>query len=274
MVVEAPRLNFNKNTIHLDDIKNIRGTNNADVFGNETSLQINNSRNEGGAIDVGIRGLQGNGRVPIVIDGSLQSTNTWRGYQGSADRTYIDMDLIESITIEKGASKGKFSGGAIGGTIKMKTIDAAKIVPSGDNFGILFKGGTYNNNRRPDIASVEDDQSNYKLSNGINSYSFNNGSVTAGLAYINYDFDFLIAHSERYQGNYFAGKHGYDKYSEKTPISPGQEVVNTSYESHSSILKIGLNINPYNRVDINLRRHEQKAGEVLSAGLLQKMALS
>lgn len=265
MVVEASRVNFDRKKINLGDIRNIRGTNNADIFGNETSLQINNSRNEGGAIDVGIRGLQGNGRVPIVIDGSLQSTNTWRGYQGSADRTYIDMDLIESITVEKGASKGKFSGGAIGGTIKMKTIDAAKIVPSGDNFGILFKGSTYNNNRRPDIASVEAEQSKYRISDGIKSYRFNNGSITAGLAYIDYDFDFLIAHSERYQGNYFAGKHGYDKYSEKAPISPGQEVVNTSYESHSSIIKAGFNLNQDNRIELNFRRHDQKAGEVLSA---------
>ncbi|AYH02339.1 TonB-dependent receptor plug domain-containing protein [Pectobacterium parmentieri] len=265
MIVKASRDGGDAKKIKREDITSIRGTNNADVFGNETSLQINNSRNEAGAIDVGIRGLQGNGRVPIVIDGSLQSTNTWRGYQGSSDRTYIDIDLINSIDIEKGVSKGKFSGGAIGGTIRMKTLSAEDIVPAGENLGFLFKASTFNNNRIPNVSSDDGEQLSYTLSNGVKNSHFNNGSTTFGLAYIDMDFDFVFAHSDRAQGNYFAGKGGADKYKKESPISPGQEVVNTSYESHSSILKTGFNLNPYNRVEFNFRRHEQKAGEVLAA---------
>ncbi len=266
LVVTASKIKSNSKHIETRDIKTIRGTNNADIFANESSLQINNSRNEAGALDIGIRGLQGNGRVPIVIDGSLQSTNTWRGYQGSSDRTYIDMDLIDTIDIEKGTSMSKFSGGAIGGTVKLKTLSANSIIPEGDQLGFLFKGSLYNNNVRPTISSDDRLQSQYRPSLNLKSTHFNNGAYTVGTAFRNEKFDFLIAHSDRTQGNFFAGKHGYSKYKNtEAPILPGQEVVNTSYESQSTLLKTNIYFNPYSSLELNYRRHEQKAGEVLAA---------
>ncbi|HHN8580254.1 TPA: TonB-dependent receptor plug domain-containing protein [Providencia rettgeri] len=197
LLVTASKIKSNSKQIDANDISTVRGTTNSDIFANETSLQVNNARNEAGALDIGIRGLQGNGRVPIIIDGSLQSTNTWRGYQGSTDRTYVDMDLIDTIEIEKGASMSKFSGGAIGGTVKLKTLSANSIIPQGDQFGFLFKGNIYNNNRRPTIASDEKGESGYRVSNGVKNSHFNNGSITTGVAYRNDKFDILLAHSDR-----------------------------------------------------------------------------
>ncbi|EKT58489.1 TonB-dependent receptor plug domain-containing protein [Providencia sneebia] len=229
-------------------------------------MQSNNSRNEAGALDIGIRGLQGNGRVPIIIDGSLQSTNTWRGYQGSADRTYIDSDLIDTIEIEKGASMSKFSGGTIGGTVKLKTLSANSIIPKGDQFGVLLKGNIYNNNVRPTVGPDEKSEGSYHPSRNLKSTHFNNGSYTTGVAYRNDKFDFLVAYSVRTQGNFFAGKHGYHKYKNtESPILPGQEVVNTSFESQSTLLKSNIYFNPYSSLELNYRHHEQKAGEVLAA---------
>ncbi|UPQ38122.1 TonB-dependent receptor [Providencia rettgeri] len=266
LLVTASKIKSNSKQIDANDISTVRGTTNSDIFANETSLQVNNARNEAGALDIGIRGLQGNGRVPIIIDGSLQSTNTWRGYQGSTDRTYVDMDLIDTIEIEKGASMSKFSGGAIGGTVKLKTLSANSIISQGDQFGFLFKGNIYNNNRRPTIASDEKGESGYRVSNGVKNSHFNNGSITTGVAYRNDKFDILLAHSDRKQGNFFAGKNGYHKYANTdAPIKPGQEVVNTSYESQSTLLKTNIYLNPYSSIELNYRHHEQKAGEVLAA---------
>ncbi len=45
---------------------------------------------------------------------------------------------------------------------------------------------------------------------------------------------------------------------------PGQEVVNTSYKSDSGIIKAGINITDEHRVEVNMRRHMQKAGEVMA----------
>tara|TARA_B100000700_G_scaffold37717_2_gene37351 strand:- start:640 stop:1077 length:438 start_codon:yes stop_codon:yes gene_type:complete len=61
------------------EIEHAKGFSNADIFSTFASIDANNLRNEAGALDIGIRGVQGEGRVPIFIDGSLQSTHTNRG---------------------------------------------------------------------------------------------------------------------------------------------------------------------------------------------------
>ncbi|WP_407703115.1 TonB-dependent receptor plug domain-containing protein [Tatumella citrea] len=68
-----------------------------------------NSSNSTG-IQVNLRGLQGNGRVNTMIDGSRQSSNTYRGYAGTRDNTYLDPDLIGGIDIKKGVDAGPYSG--------------------------------------------------------------------------------------------------------------------------------------------------------------------
>ena len=87
--------------LDAEQLRRARGTGNADIFSALPSVQVNNIRNEAGAIDLGIRGLQGEGRVPVLIDGDLQSTHTARGYQGTSDRTYIDSDLISKVSVEE-----------------------------------------------------------------------------------------------------------------------------------------------------------------------------
>lgn len=124
---------------------------------------MNNPANEAGALDLGIRGMQGNGRVPVVIDDSVQSTLTERGYQGSSDRAYIDMDLIRSVRVDKGPTIGSDTVGATGGRVEMRTINANDVIPQGDNFGINFSFGTYNNNRMPHEFGDSSEQLNYRL---------------------------------------------------------------------------------------------------------------
>ncbi len=57
---------------------------------------------EAGALDIGIRGVQGEGRVLIFIDGSLQSTPYLSWLSRVNDLTYIDTDLLSSLTVNKG----------------------------------------------------------------------------------------------------------------------------------------------------------------------------
>ncbi|WP_151716713.1 TonB-dependent receptor [Acinetobacter sp. TUM15071] len=256
------------NTTHLDreQISRFRGTGNGDVFSDIAGVQVNSLRNEAGAIDIGIRGMQGEGRVPVIIDGSLQSSHTFRGYQGESDRTYIDMDLISQIEVEKGASRAKFSVGGIGGIVKMRTLSANDILLPNQNAGVMFKGSFYNNNRTPQTSDNEKEQMSYLLHNKISSNNFQNGAGTLALAYRNDMFDLVAAYSKREVGNYYAGKHGIEYYEKRdiVDVGPGQEVVNTSYQSDSGIIKAGMNITDEHRVEVNLRRHVQKAGEVMA----------
>lgn len=252
--------------LNADDIARYRGTGNGDVFSQFSGVQINNIRNEAGALDVGIRGLQGEGRVPVVIDGALQSTHTFRGYQGESDRTYIDMDLIRNISILKGASTGTFGTGAIGGVVQMRTIAAEDVVLPGKNFGVWIKGSVFNNNQTPDIPEKERAQNYYIVRNDLMRDRFNNGALAGALAYKTDRVDWLVAYSKRRVGNYFAGRNGASRYREEdVVVTPGQEVVNTSYESDSSLARIGWNPGAAERLELTYRHHAQKAGEVMAA---------
>lgn len=251
--------------LNKEQLNRFRGTGNGEIFQGVSGLQVNSIRNEAGALDIGIRGIQGEGRVPVYIDGSLQSTHTFRGYQGESDRTYIDMDLISSVSSEKGASIGKYGTGAVGGLVQMRTLSADDIVQPGKNYGFLVKGSIFNNNRSVKVADDARSQNYYRLSNGQKGSNFKNGAYTLGGAYKDDIFDFVAAYNHRKVGNYFAGKHGRDKLGfGKNDIEAGQEVPNTSYESDSGIVKFGVNLTDEHRVEVNFRRHVQKAGEVLS----------
>lgn len=57
-----------------------------------------------GGLDVNIRGLQGQGRVPVTVDGAINSTTVYRGYQGTSNRSFVDPDFISHVAIVKGPS--------------------------------------------------------------------------------------------------------------------------------------------------------------------------
>lgn len=252
-------------SLSKEQVERFRGTGNGDAFQGVSGLQVNSVRNEAGALDVGIRGIQGEGRVPVYIDGSLQSTHTFRGYQGESDRTYIDMDLISSVTTEKGASVGKYGTGAVGGLIQMKTLGVDDVVKQGEKFGLLVKGSIFNNNKSVKVPDDEKSQTNYQLKNHQKGSDFRNGAYTLGVGYKGEIFDIMAAYNHRKVGNYFAGKHGRDRLGfDKNEIEAGQEVPNTSFKSDSGIVKFGINITDDQRLDVNFRRHVQRAGEVLS----------
>lgn len=274
---KAESIHFNRN-----DLNRFRGTANGDLFNGIPGLQVNNIRNEAGALDIGIRGIQGEGRVPVLIDGGLQSTQTFRGYQGSSDRTYIDMGLIRKVKVNKGASFNSNAIGATGGVVEMTTIGADDIVLPENKFGVYAKGSIANNGREPKVASDPKAQQYYVLQNKIKESQFNNHDFTLATAYKNKDFDVLVAYSMRNQGNHFAGDNGAERYGYneeyyddisrrregyyKTPeVRPGQEVVNSSYKSQSVLTKLGWDIGTNQRLEANYRYHNQKAGEMLAA---------
>lgn len=252
--------------ITAQDIDKYRGSSNSNIFSSMTAIQANNMRNEAGAIDIGIRGLQGEGRVPVFIDGSLQSTHTSRGYQGTSDRTYIDADLISRVAVQKGAAvnASPFASGAIGGVVNIKTLTVDDIVNPGEQSGFLIKLRSYNNNRKPDIPDDYEKQNYYQLTPKPKSRQFNNGSATVAFGFRDEFFDSVIAYSERASGNYYAGKHGFTRYHEPV-VTPNHEVVNTSFQSQSFLAKMGLHTNNGQDFEFAYRNHRQQAGEVLAA---------
>lgn len=261
---------YDEKTISGKQIEKLKGGTNADIFSTVTAVQSNNMRNEAGALDIGIRGLQGEGRVPIYIDGSLQSTHTNRGYQGVSDRTYIDSDLISNMKIYKGTDGNNFKSGAIGGTVEIKTLSVEDVIKAGENSGFLIKLRTSNNN--VSATQPEKEGSARRLKSSPSVFDFNNGSATVAWGYRNDKFDTIIAYAKKKDGNYYAGSKGFGDYgtteklnSQEIPVFESEEVVNTAFESDSFLLKTGIHLTPEQNIEFIFRNHRQHSGEILAA---------
>ncbi|MEN5147587.1 STN domain-containing protein [Brevundimonas diminuta] len=87
----------------------------ADMLRGATGIISGEARSSGG-LDVNIRGMQGQGRVPVTVDGAINGTTVYRGYQGTSNRSFIDPDFISHVAIEKGPSMGNAIAGGIGGS--------------------------------------------------------------------------------------------------------------------------------------------------------------
>lgn len=128
-------------------LERYQGVSPADLLKSAIGVYSGEARN-GGALDPNIRGIQGQGRIPVTVDGTEQAITVYRGYSGASNRNYIDSNLISSIYIEKGPSLTPDMKTGIGGGIAVKTLDIRDIVPIGDSFGINFKGDISNNSTR------------------------------------------------------------------------------------------------------------------------------
>jgi hemoglobin/transferrin/lactoferrin receptor protein len=91
--------------ISQEQIQRFRGSSAGDFLSGVPGVLNGENRNSG-ALDINIRGMQGQGRVPIVIDGAMQESTVYRGYAGMAGRTYLDPDLIGGVSIEKDRARG------------------------------------------------------------------------------------------------------------------------------------------------------------------------
>ncbi|RMX03466.1 TonB-dependent receptor [Corticibacter populi] len=133
------------NVLTRDEIELFRGTSVGDIFKGTAGVLVGENRNSGG-LDVNIRGMQGQGRVPVIVDGARQETTVYRGYAGVASRSYVDPDLIGGIQIDKGPVMGAQGTGATGGLVSMRTINADDIVRPGKDFGLRVRAQAIGNN--------------------------------------------------------------------------------------------------------------------------------
>lgn len=243
--------------LNREDIERSRGLSVGDIFRGIPGVLVGENRNSGG-LDVNVRGMQGQGRVPVLIDGTRQETTVYRGYAGVASRSYVDPDLIGSVQIDKGPTMSAQGTGATGGLVSMRTINAEDIVPDGDSFGMRVRGSATGNNSgsAPDPGTYAGyflEKNSYRSDCRISSYCSEDYTMPDSFApddgmdrpgtYRPKSFagsiaiakrlehiDLVAAYAQRKQGNYYAGRHGpspYIKQGEKqfagwyweTPVS-------------------------------------------------------
>ena len=247
-----------------EEVERYKGVNTADVLKGMVNVFSGDARN-GGALDPSIRGIQGPGRVPVIIDGTEQALTVWRGYNGASNRSYIDPSLISGLQVLKGPVSTRGVNGSTGGAVVINTLDANDILQPGKNLGMELKLEGGNNSTNPRLPTLLTGQ-DYRTIPGFvcpgigasPTYAYcdpslrvalrtpdDNESFSAGDRAIRLavagrvgDFDLFGAYAFRERGNYFSGKTAPGYYSqEDLPLN-----------SHTFVRKLGLNYEPGNEV--------------------------
>lgn len=258
--------------IGREELERFQSTNPGDVFKGMNGVYSMDSRN-GSSITPNIRGLSGEGRVPLTVDGTEQSTNVWLQVYGAGNRNYVDPAMFRSIQVEKGPSMSRDVKSGVGGSVNVRTIEASDIIPDGDSFGIEFKSESSGNSIKPKVDANSYFGKDYRDipgavlggDNNINipqpvprtkghndSFNFDDHSEMIAIAARNEVTDLLFSYSQRDKGNYFAGTHGAGEYSRNDAYAkdtsayypnltklyhPGNEVLSTSSSSETTLVK-------------------------------------
>ncbi|WP_041652608.1 TonB-dependent receptor [Achromobacter xylosoxidans] len=262
-----------------EDIDRFGRVSAGDLLKGVPGVQVGDSRN-GGGLDVNIRGIQGQSRVAVRVDGSEQALDVYRGYAGTQQRSYIDADLISSVTINKGPS---IKSGAIGGSVEMQTIGIQDILVDGNTFGVRLTGDAWNNGvapayrdpnaRKGSLASPPHDSRGSLLGSRAES-----GSIALG--YTNDKLDLVAAYARRNQGNYFSGKNGqdryrvYDKYGDEqdsvaTVYNAGEEILNSSADTESILLKATIRPADGHTLKLGYRSFDGRMGEIMPSDIFR-----
>lgn len=214
-------------------LERYQGVSPADLLKSAIGVYSGEARN-GGALDPNIRGIQGQGRIPVTVDGTEQAITVYRGYSGASNRNYIDSNLISSIYIEKGPSLTPDMKTGTGGGVAIKTLNIRDIVPEGETFGINIKGDIGNNTvKYKDIylnmveeyryyPEFYENNTVYMIDPALaitpqkgKIANFKDYALRLGVGFEQEKFNLLAAYAIREKGNYIAGKRNAAEYSEE-----------------------------------------------------------
>ncbi|MCC4264472.1 TonB-dependent receptor [Oceanimonas baumannii] len=256
-----------------EQLRRFEITNPGDVFKGMNGVYSMDTRSSQ-AITPNIRGITGEGRVPLTIDGTEQSTNVWMHFVGTGNRSYVDPAMFRSIEVEKGPSLSRGIKSGAGGAVNIRTIEAGDIIPEGDSWGIEANLKTSGNTSKPrfDASSVygQDyrnlagaertgldnisiDTPPARTRSNSQTLNFDDHSEMLTIAARNEFADILLSRSERTSGNYYAGKRNADKYAGNPHFAEdttdkyipnltkvydaGSEVFNTSSDTETTLVK-------------------------------------
>ena len=237
-------LNLSTDYTGKDEVERYKGISVADVLQGLTNVYSGDARN-GGALDANIRGIQGAGRSPVIIDGTEQALVVWRGYNGVSNRSYVDPSLIAGVQVLKGPASVREVNSQIGGAVVIDTLDAGDILEPGETFGVELRLEGGNNSTDPRLPTLSTGL-DYREVDGIfgedgmtaadffapvadatlrveprtedDNDVFSLGDRAARIAVAGRprdDIEIFGAYAYRERGNYFAGVNNTDFYSQE-----------------------------------------------------------
>lgn len=229
------------NVVTRSDLDKVAVSSARDVLAEVPGVWVSDGRQNPG-INVNIRGLQGQGRNNVMVDGTRQNAARYNGYAGINSTVYVDPELIAGISVEKGPSSGVYGAGAIGGVVNIRTLEAADLLKPGQRVGGQLRGTFGESDARlPGVASL------------------------AGAWRLNESIEFTAAVSRRYLDDYASGRKNADprmleppSIFSPPPIDPGDDVPNTHQKTGSALLKAGLKFGADQRLTLGATRYRSE----------------
>jgi hemoglobin/transferrin/lactoferrin receptor protein len=247
--------------VSAEQLQRVPASSTGDIFKTTPGVISAGNRN-GASIDVNIRGLQGANRVNVLVDGTQQTSSTYRGYGGHDNRVYVDPELLSGIEIEKGPTGGPQGAGFIGGVVNLRTLEAGDILRDGRGVGVRVNGSIGSNTVDPPAVN-----STTVRKDGSDSLGFENRSGSFAAAAATQHVEIVAAMARRDAGNYFAGSNGPttarmagNNYS-ISAFKPGEEVLNTASETTSGLLKGKLKFLDGHSLELGYIYYDSKYGE-------------
>ncbi|UAB70355.1 TonB-dependent receptor [Vibrio sp. SCSIO 43132] len=223
--------------ISKEEIERFKGASGADLFTGMANTFSGEARNGGSSIDANIRGVQGPGRVPVVIDGTEQGISAYSGYRGASNRNYIDPNLIGGMKVHKGAQINSDVNTSVGGAVEVTTLSPQDIIEEGETFGMEFVVESSSNSVAPNKARLhtgkhwqdvpiynelggvplyQDPEVRFQTRDNKNDNPLTGEDIAFRLAMsgISDNFEWLGAYAYRKRGNYYSGTQKADFYQQ------------------------------------------------------------
>ncbi|NPD17299.1 TonB-dependent receptor [Xinfangfangia sp. D13-10-4-6] len=279
-----------------EEVAQKRGTSVGDFISGLPGVLNGDSRNSG-ALDVNIRGMQGEGRVAVVIDGASNQQTVYRGYNGARSSSYVDPDFIGEVAVEKGASTGADASGAIGGIVRMRTLSVHDILLPGKKLGFRVRAGVNSNSTSAPAVQTPGgvagglfpigQPANVRDGGNMNRPGFlepTGGNASIAAAFTSKNVDLVASVARRVNGNYFSGEHGRGQaslvdlgdngygsnvigYEGLSPWKGGEEILNTSNENTSVLLKGNFRIGTDHEIELSYMGYDSSYGEIMPTRL-------
>lgn len=109
-----------------------------DMLNGIPGLTASTTAGAGPGVGVNIRGLEGFGRVNVMVDGARQ--NFQRSGHGEGSMVFVDPELVGQVDVVRGPSAAVYGSGAMGGVVNFRTKDAKDLVRPGRTFGGAVSG--------------------------------------------------------------------------------------------------------------------------------------
>lgn len=280
-------------SVSREKLDRVPQTSTGDIFKGVPGVLAGNVRN-GVSIEPNIRGMQGMGRVKVLVDGTEAVSSAYKGYGGNRDHSFVDPDFLAGFDVEKGPVNGAYGGGAIGGAVRMHTLSADDLLTDPDKQWAIQIKGMYGNNTSDDLERTRYCATSFgargeACRNGTTWTDPRNGRVyddrrehsSGSYADKNYagsiigawrPFDRLelvAGLSERLSGNYASGKRGTATYvragnPQKRDIAakqPGEEVL-SHQDTSTYLLKGKLYLPADQTLEAGYNHYRSTFGEV------------